>query len=65
MIHSLELEARTLHGSFWREQAAVLEIDPGDTVVFRTLDFAGRGGASTVVTDSDRTSTQGRNRGTR
>jgi acetamidase/formamidase len=38
VIHSLDADERTLHGSFSRERAPVLEIDPGDTVVFRTLD---------------------------
>jgi acetamidase/formamidase len=35
--HTLELERRTLHGHFSRHLAPVLTIDPGDTVVFRTL----------------------------
>jgi acetamidase/formamidase len=38
MIHALEPDDRTLHGYFSRELAPVLTIDPGDTVVFRTLD---------------------------
>jgi acetamidase/formamidase len=38
VIHSLEPDERTLHGHFSRELAPVLEIAPGDTVVFRTLD---------------------------
>jgi acetamidase/formamidase len=38
VIHSLEPDERTLHGHFSRELEPVLEIDPGDTVVFRTLD---------------------------
>src|SRR4051812_23203122 len=38
VIHVLEPDARTLHGYFSRELPPVLEIDPGDTVVFRTLD---------------------------
>ena len=38
MIHTLEPEARTLHGYFSRELAPVLTVDPGDTVVMRTLD---------------------------
>src|SRR4051794_19934277 len=38
--HSLEPERATLHGHFSRELAPVLEIDPGDTVRFRTLDVA-------------------------
>jgi acetamidase/formamidase len=36
--HSLDADERTLHGTFSRDRAPVLEIDPGDTVVFRTLD---------------------------
>jgi len=35
--HSLELERRTLHGHFSPDLPSVLTIDPGDTVVFRTL----------------------------
>jgi acetamidase/formamidase len=38
VIHSLEPERRTLHGSFSRDREPVLEIDPGDTVRCRTLD---------------------------
>ncbi len=38
MIHSLEPDERTLHGHFSCDLEPVLEIDPGDTVVFRTLD---------------------------
>jgi acetamidase/formamidase len=34
----LEPDARTLHGYFSRGLPPVLEIDPGDTVVFQTLD---------------------------
>jgi acetamidase/formamidase len=36
--HSLEPERATLHGHFSRDLPPVLEIDPGDTVRFRTLD---------------------------
>lgn len=38
MIHELPLERRTLHGHFSRELEPVLTIDPGDSVVFSTLD---------------------------
>src|SRR3954468_9038101 len=38
--HSLEPERATLHGHFSRDLPPVLEIDPGDTVRFRTLDVA-------------------------
>lgn len=37
-IHTLEPERATLHGTFSREYAPVLTIEPGDTVRFRTLD---------------------------
>jgi acetamidase/formamidase len=37
-LHVLEPERATLHGHFSRSLAPVLEIDPGDTVRFRTLD---------------------------
>lgn len=37
-VHHVEAERRTLHGHFSRDLAPVLTIDPGDTVVFRTLD---------------------------
>lgn len=37
-IHHVEPERRTLVGSFSREYDPVLTIDPGDTVVYRTLD---------------------------
>ncbi|HUS14705.1 MAG TPA: acetamidase/formamidase family protein [Chloroflexia bacterium] len=36
--HQIEPERRTLHGTFSPDQAPVLTIDPGDTVVYRTLD---------------------------
>lgn len=36
--YTIEPERRTLHGTFSREFPPVLTIDPGDTVVFRTLD---------------------------
>lgn len=35
---TIEPERRTLHGTFSREFPPVMTIDPGDTVVFRTLD---------------------------
>ena len=37
-LHTLEPDARTLHGTFSRDRAPVLTVDPGDTVRFRTLD---------------------------
>lgn len=36
--YTIEPERHTLHGKFSREFPPVLTIDPGDTVVFRTLD---------------------------
>ncbi len=36
--YSIEPERRTLHGHFSRDLSPVLTIQPGDTVVFRTLD---------------------------
>ncbi len=36
--YTIEPERRTLHGKFSREFPPVLTIDPGDTVIFRTLD---------------------------
>jgi acetamidase/formamidase len=38
VVHTIELERRALHGTFSRDFAPILEIDPGDTVRFRTLD---------------------------
>src|SRR4051795_10217955 len=38
--HALEPERATLHGHFSRDLPPVVEIDPGDTVRFRTLDVA-------------------------
>lgn len=38
MIHDLPLERRTLHGHFSPGREAVLTVDPGDSVVFPTLD---------------------------
>ncbi|MGQ0602443.1 MAG: acetamidase/formamidase family protein [Anaerolineales bacterium] len=37
-IHRIKPERRTLHGKFSRELPPVLTIDPGDTVIYRTLD---------------------------
>src|SRR4051794_26326643 len=37
-LHTVEPERRSLHGAFARELPPILEIDPGDTVRFRTLD---------------------------
>lgn len=36
--YNIEPNEKTLHGVFSREIAPVLTIDPGDTVIFRTLD---------------------------
>ncbi len=36
--YTVEPERHTLHGSFSRDFAPILTIDPGDTVRFRTLD---------------------------
>ena len=38
MIHELPLERRTLHGHFSPDREPVLAVDPGDSVVFPTLD---------------------------
>jgi len=37
-VHEIPLERRTLHGHFSRDLEPVLEIDPGDMIVFSTLD---------------------------
>ena len=37
-VHHLELSRRTVHGDFDRDRDPVVTIDPGDTVVYRTLD---------------------------
>ena len=37
-VHELPLERRTLHGHFSAELEPVLTVDPGDSVVFSTLD---------------------------
>ena len=37
MIHELPLERRTLHGHFSPDLPPVLTVDPGDSVVFRSL----------------------------
>ena len=51
--HTLEPELRTLHGYFSPELAPILTIDPGDSVVYKTLEagwrvepFAGGDGAA-------------------
>jgi acetamidase/formamidase len=36
--YTIEPERRTLHGSFSRDYEPILTIEPGDTVIFRTLD---------------------------
>lgn len=36
--YTIEPERRTLHGHFSRDLPPILTIDPGDTVVFRTID---------------------------
>src|SRR5262249_44371250 len=38
VIHELPLERRTLHGHFSREMPPVLEVEPGDSIRFRSLD---------------------------
>ena len=37
-VHEIPLERRTLHGHFSRDLAPAVTIDPGDSVVFSTLD---------------------------
>jgi acetamidase/formamidase len=37
-FHEIPLERRTLHGHFSRDLPPILEIDPGDTIEFATLD---------------------------
>ena len=37
-VHHIEPTRETLHGNFWRDWPPVLTIDPGDTVVYRTID---------------------------
>jgi len=37
-LHTIEPERNTLHGAFARDLRPILEIDPGDTVRYRTLD---------------------------
>jgi acetamidase/formamidase len=37
-VHRIEPGRETLHGAFYRDLPPALTIDPGDTVVFRTLD---------------------------
>ena len=36
--HHIPLDRRTLHGHFSRELAAVITVDPGDSVEFQALD---------------------------
>jgi acetamidase/formamidase len=38
MVHEIRFERGTIHGYFSRELPPVVEIGPGDTVVFRTID---------------------------
>ncbi len=38
VTHRLDADGRTLHGTFSPDRAPVLTVDPGDTVVFTTLD---------------------------
>jgi len=38
VIHELPLERRTLHGHFSRDLPPILEVDPGDSLVFSTID---------------------------
>ena len=42
MIHELPLERRTLHGHFSPDLAPVLTVDPGDSVVFQSLNAGWR-----------------------
>ncbi len=51
--HYLEPERSTLHGHFSRDLAPVLTVEPGDTVVYRTLD-AGWGLEAPNARDGDR-----------
>ena len=51
--HHLEPERRTLHGHLSRDLPPVLTIEPGDTVVYRTLD-AGWGLEAPNAVDGDR-----------
>jgi acetamidase/formamidase len=51
--YHVEPEHRTLHGKFSRELAPVLTIEPGDTVIFRTLD-AGWGLEPATSREGDR-----------
>jgi acetamidase/formamidase len=49
-LHEIPLERRTLHGHFARDLAPVVELEPGDSVGFATLDSgwgSAAGGAST------------------
>ena len=58
--HHLEPERRTLHGHFSRDLPPVLQIEPGDTVVYRTLD-AGWGLEAPPGRDAPRLSFEPRN----
>jgi len=40
--YSLEPELRTLHGYFSRERAPILTIDPGDSVIYKTIEAGWR-----------------------
>lgn len=40
--HTIPLELATLHGDFDRDRAPILTIDPGDTVVYQTLESGWR-----------------------
>jgi acetamidase/formamidase len=38
VIHEIPLERRTIHGHFSRELEPVVSVDPGDSIVFSTID---------------------------
>ena len=42
MVHELPLERATVHGHFSRDLAPVLSVDPGDSVVFSSLNAGWR-----------------------
>ena len=50
-IHRLDADERTLHGTFSAGRAPVLTIDPGDSVVFTTLDSGWSAGRWPVAPD--------------
>jgi len=54
MEHSLEPDARTLHGHFSPELSPVLTVDPGDSVTYRTLDCWWSAGPYTGGPNSER-----------